>query len=215
MFFITGTNTGVGKTFFTALFLRALRKSGINAVGFKPICSGDRSDAEILVNASDNALTLNECNPVWLRPPLSPYGASLIENRHVDLDLVFDQYAVLKKRFEAVIVEGAGGWRVPIRRDYFMSDLARDVGQPILLVAVNQLGAINHILLTLESIQATHLPIVGIVLNTLTASAEDPAIVTNRSILEDITRIPLLTELAPGQSVISADIARKIAAGAR
>lgn len=212
MFFITGTNTGVGKTFFTALFLRALRESGVDAVGFKPICSGDRSDAEILVDASGNALALNECNPVWLRPPLSPYAASLIENRHVDLDLVFDQYAVLKKRFEAVIVEGAGGWRVPIRRDYFMSDLARDLGQPVVIVAANQLGALNHILLTLDAIQATRLPVVGIVLNTLVASAEDAAIVTNRSILEDITPIPVLTELTPGQRVIAPDITQKIAA---
>ncbi|HEY5895627.1 MAG TPA: dethiobiotin synthase [Chthoniobacterales bacterium] len=214
MFFITGTNTGAGKTFFTSLLVRALRAEGINAVGFKPICSGDRSDPEILVAASDNALTLNECNPVWLRPPVSPYAASLMENRQVDLDLIFDQFSTLKTRFAAVIVEGVGGWRVPIRRDYFVSDLAREIGQPIIVVAANQLGALNHTLLTLDGIQSAGLPVAGIVLNTLAESPDDPAILTNRSILEDLTRIPVLTELMLGQSVIAPHIAKKIAAGA-
>lgn len=214
MFFVTGTNTGVGKTFFTSLLIGALRAEGVNAVGFKPICSGDRADPETLVGASANALTLNECNPVWLRAPLSPYAASLMENRQIDLDLIFDQLSTLKRRFDAVIVEGVGGWRVPIRRDYFVSDLAREIGQPVIVVAANELGALNHTLLTLESVQSTGLPVAGIVLNTLVGFPDDPAILTNRCILEDVTRIPVLTELMPGQSVIAPDVAKKIAAGA-
>src|SRR5688572_30205019 len=87
--FVTGTDTGIGKTYVCSLMLQAMRAGGINAVGFKPICCGDRDDALRLHAASDAVASLNEINPVWLRVPAAPYAASLIEGRSVDLDLVY------------------------------------------------------------------------------------------------------------------------------
>lgn len=214
MFFITGTGTGVGKTFFSRLLVRALRSTGLDAVGMKPICCGDRDDAEALVSASDHALTLNECNPVWMRPPVSPYTASMMEGRHVDLDLIRDQYRQLRARFPAVLVEGVGGWRVPLRRDYFVSDLAVDMGQPVLVVAVNELGALNHTLLTVEAVRQTGLSCAGIIFNHRTGE-QDAAIFTNRAVLEELTDVPILLEISPGQTEIPAAGLQKIRAAAK
>ena len=86
--FLTGTDTNVGKTYVATRLVRALRKAGADCVGLKPICCGDRSDAEELHRASGDVLTLNDVNPVWLRPPAAPYTAAMIENRAVDLALI-------------------------------------------------------------------------------------------------------------------------------
>ena len=93
-------------------------------MGYKPICCGPRDDAEILRAAADDALALNEVNPVWLRTPAAPYTAALIENRPVDLALIREGFAALRARHGSVLVEGVGGWLVPIARDYTVADLA-------------------------------------------------------------------------------------------
>ena len=112
--FITGTDTGVGKTYATARLIRRLRAQGLDTVGFKPICCGARDDAEVLRAAADDALTLNEVNPVWLRTPAAPYTAAMIENRPIDLALIREGFASLRARHSSVLVEGVGGWLVPI-----------------------------------------------------------------------------------------------------
>ncbi len=94
--FITGTDTGAGKTFVTSLVIRELRREGIDCVGMKPICCGGREDAEALWHAADEVIPLNEVNPVWLRTPAAPYTASLVENRSIDLDLIRQKFASLK-----------------------------------------------------------------------------------------------------------------------
>ena len=147
--FITGTDTGVGKTYVTARLVRGLRARGVDAVGFKPICCGGRDDAELLHEASGSALTLNEINPVWLRAPVAPYAASLIENRAVDLDLIRETYARLCERHETVLVEGVGGWLVPVRQDLTMADLAAEWRLPVVLVVGNRVGSLNQTALTI------------------------------------------------------------------
>src|SRR5437870_5415317 len=100
-FFITGTDTDVGKTYVCALLLRALRKTGINAVGMKPICCGDRDDAEILHRAGDPDVSIDEVNPVWLREPAAPYIAAKIEQREIDLDFIKKKFAVLRRKHQS------------------------------------------------------------------------------------------------------------------
>ena len=204
--FITGTDTGVGKTFATALLLRHLRARGRDAVGFKPICCGGREDAEILHAASGGALALNEVNPVWLRTPAAPYTASLVENRAIDLALVRETYATLRARHEHVLVEGVGGWLVPVALGYTVADLARECGVPVIVVVSNRLGALNHTALTVRSIRSDGQECAGLILNTRPDGGSPPedvegvAKATNRAVLEDWLGVPILHELSSGQT---------------
>jgi dethiobiotin synthetase len=193
--FVTGTDTGVGKTFVVSRIVAALRKEGVDAVGMKPICCGDRDDAEALHRASENAASINDINPIWLRTPAAPYTAAMIEGRTIDLALIRESFDRLRSSHQRVIVEGVGGWRVPIARDYFVSELARDFALPVVIVVANRLGALNHTLLTIESIRANGLECTGIILNHVSPEHSDPATVTNRGILEDLAGVPVLGEI--------------------
>ena len=200
--FLTGTDTDVGKTYVATLLVRALRAQGVDAVGMKPLCCGGREDSEALHAASGGAIPLNDVNPVWLRPPAAPYTAAMIENRTIDLALIRETFARLRGAHEALIVEGVGGWLVPITRDFFVADLAAEFSLPIAIVVANRLGALSHTLLTIESIRARGLECAGIILNPTTApeAAADVAATTNRGILEDIAGVPILAEIGYGQA---------------
>jgi len=198
-FFITGTDTNAGKTFVTALLTRALRARGFETIALKPLCSGERSDVEILQAASDHRLTLDETNPVWLREPAAPLVAARLENRTLSLDALEAWFRTLSEKHSSLLVEGAGGWLVPITPTETIADFAARLALPVVLVVANRLGCINHTLLTLESIRARGLQCPGIVLNTL-STTEDIATRTNREILEQHT--PILLEVHPGQSEI-------------
>lgn len=200
--FVTGTDTDVGKTWVAAALVRAARNAGINAAGMKPIACGDRADAELLRAAAEGALCLNEVNPVWLRPAVAPYPAAMIEERVVDLPLIRETFASICARHAKVIVEGAGGWLVPITRDYFVSDLAAELGLPVFIVAANRLGVLNHTLLTVDSVLAKGLGCVGVLLNqSQPPLPSDAAAVTNPGILEELLAargVPYLGELEHG-----------------
>jgi dethiobiotin synthetase len=152
-FFVTGTDTGVGKTYVTRLILETLRNEGIDAAGYKPVACGDRDDAATLAAAS-GGLPLDEVNPVHLKTPVAPYVAGLLENQTVDPAVLLAGFRRLAAAHAQVIVEGVGGWEVPLAANYRVSDLARDLGLPVILVAANRLGALNHILLTVDAIRA-------------------------------------------------------------
>ncbi len=206
--FITGTDTGVGKTHTACLILEALRRAGYDAVGFKPICCGERDDVRALWEASGKRLdlSLDAINPVWLRPPAAPLAASAIEERLIQPADILSAYKALKARHATVLVEGVGGWRVPILENYDTTDLAADLGLPVVIVVHNRLGAINHTLLTIESIQRKGLPIAGLILNEFSPRLEDEIpIRTNPAILEKITRLPILFTIRENQT--SLDIA--------
>ncbi len=206
-FFITATDTGAGKTFVTSLLVRALRKAGIDVAPFKPICCGGREDVEALASACGGRLPLNAINPVWLRTPAAPYAASMVESRIVDLDLVRQNYRDLRNAFDSVLVEGIGGWLVPITRDYFVSDLAEEFGLPVVVVVSNRLGALNHAMLTVRNIQTSGIECAGIILNQVEANFGDPATSTNRAILEDIAGVPILFEVDHGQRTLELGLA--------
>ena len=201
--FITGTDTAVGKTRVAALLVRALRANGVDAVGFKPICCGGREDAEALVDASAGAVNLNEVNPVWLRPPVAPYTAAMIEGRVVDVALVRETFARLREKHAVVSVEGCGGWLVPVARDFSMGDLAEEFALPVLVVAANRLGVINHTLLTVAAIRVHGLKCAGVLLNQVAAPlADDAAALTNGAVLEELLDVPLFGDLAFGADTL-------------
>ncbi len=199
--FLTGTDTGVGKTYVAALLVRALRAAGVDCVGFKPICCGDRGDAELLHAASGGAVEINDINPVWMRPPAAPYTAAMIENRSVDLALIRETFARLRAAHQSIIVEGVGGWLVPIARDFFVRDLAAEFALPVAVVFANRLGAINHTLLTVESMRAAGLVCAGLIQNQMneTGAEETIATATNRGVIEELSALPVLFDIAHRQ----------------
>jgi len=205
-YFLTGTDTGVGKTYVGALLIRGLRKAGFDTVGLKPICCGDRSDAETLQAAAGGELSLDDVNPVWFRVSAAPYTASIVENRLPDLDQIRERFARIRASRRSVIVEGVGGWLVPILQHYSVADLAAEMGLPVVVVAANKLGAINHTLLTVESIQARGLRCAGVILNHPTAES-DAATSTNRSVLEHLLEVPILHEVEMGQKALELGVA--------
>ena len=204
--FITGTDTGVGKTFATSLLARALRQAGHDTVALKPLCSGDRSDAEILRVAGGNELAIDEVNPLWFQAPISPLVAARKENREVSIPALADWFLSVSSGRKSVLVEGAGGWLAPIAVGATVADLCAAFALPVIVVAANRLGCVNHTLLTIASIRARGLECRGIILNTV-EPFQDEAIRTNRALLEEFSDTPILLEIAPGQTeIIQADL---------
>lgn len=201
--FVTATDTGAGKTYVAARWLAALRRAGRDAVGFKPICCGDRADAEILHRAAGTSHTLDEINPVWFKTPAAPLLAARAARAAIDPARLVAAFAALAERHEAVIVEGVGGWLAPLRPDYFVADLAADLQLPVTVVARNVLGAVNHTLLTLESIAARRLICAELILNnTAPADPADVARATNRALLAELAAVPPPLEISFGQAAI-------------
>jgi dethiobiotin synthetase len=196
-FLITGTDTGIGKTFCGCGLIRAARAAGVNCTGMKPFCAGDNSDVELIAAASGNDIPRHLLNPVWLRPPLAPYAAAMLENRPIDINAVQKAYHELAADHDLVFVEGAGGLLVPILRDYNFRDLAVDLKLEVILVAPNRLGVINHVLLSAESIANSGLRLALLILNELDT---EPTLATqtNPSILGELLDVPMY--LSPFQN---------------
>jgi dethiobiotin synthetase len=202
-YFVTGTDTGVGKTRFSCLLVEALRAEGIDAAGFKPVCCGDRDDA-VLLAAASGGLTADEVNPVWLKAPVAPLVAGMLENRPVDPADLIGKFRSFACEHRLVVVEGAGGWRVPLAEGYDMADLAADLGLPVIVVVGNRLGALNHTILTVDAIRAKGLPIAGLVINHL-ADELDTAAITNKGMIEQLTGVPILAEIIHGQDFLEVE----------
>jgi dethiobiotin synthetase len=208
--FITATDTGAGKTYFTSLLLRELRAAGVDAVGFKPFCCGDREDADRLYEACDGVVDIGLINPVWLRVPAAPYTAALVENRTLDVATALDAFQTLSSRHAFVVVEGVGGWRVPLTDQMCLSDFAARLGLPVLVVVANRLGALNHTQLTVDSIAARGSVCAGLVLNEPDSAEPDPARMTNLGVLEQLLAVPVLGELAYGAGALPAAVLKNL-----
>ena len=205
--FITGTDTDVGKTYVTRLILESLRQSGIDAVGYKPVACGNHADATILAAASGN-LSRDEVNPVFLKPALAPLVAGILENRCVTLAELMLGYDHLAARHASVFVEGVGGWEVPLAPGLRVADLAAALALPVIVVAANRLGCLNHVLLTVNAIRARGLTCAGIILNQL-EDEMDTAMITNKGVLAGLAGVPLLAHLIYGQDFLEADELRQ------
>ncbi|MFT5469268.1 MAG: dethiobiotin synthetase [Verrucomicrobiales bacterium] len=194
-YFVTGTDTGVGKTYVSCLILKALREAGRSVIAYKPACCGDRDDVLDLHEACDrDDLTIDEINPLWLQSPAAPLAAAMIENREVDFDALVERGRQLATRAERLIVEGAGGWEVPLTGKLTMADLAVALGFPVIVVIDNKLGALNHTILTVRQIEARGLKCAGLILNQV-AEERDAASISNRIVLQQLLDVPILAEL--------------------
>jgi dethiobiotin synthetase len=195
-FFIAGTDTGVGKTWVTTRWLRSLRESGIDAVGMKPVECGGRDDAIAIWEAGNGIATLDEINPVPLSEPLAP--AAIDAAPRIDFDKILANFDLLSRLHPPVLVEGAGGWLVPLDRERTMADLAVALGLPVVVVAANRLGVLNHTLLTVRAIVSSGLECRAVFLNDL-----DEALRPDDLSRESNARV--LRDLLPGVSVVERD----------
>lgn len=176
--FLTGTDTEIGKTFVTCSLLHAARTSGRRALGMKPIAAGaecvDREwineDAAALRAAGSFDPGLAGLNPYCFANPIAPHIAAAEEGIEIEPDRIRKAFEGLRAEADVVIVEGVGGFRVPLGDDYDTADLARDLALPVILVVGMRLGCINHALLTVEAIAARGLTLAGWVANRI-----DPA----------------------------------------
>lgn len=158
--FITGTDTGVGKTRVACALLRRAQRAGLRAAGLKPVASGaDRTpdglrneDALALLAASTPGLSYADVNPLCFEPPIAPHLAARAAGQSIDLARLDEAHAHLARQHDLVIVEGAGGWQVPLADAATFADWVGGRGWPVVLVVGMRLGCINHALLSAESI---------------------------------------------------------------
>ena len=192
--FITGTDTGVGKTVVACGLVRALRKTGSRVSVMKPVASGSLQTPEGLRNA--DALSLMEAagmdtrtlyarvNPYCFEPPISPHIAAEDAKIAIDIDLIRHEFDRLAADAEWVVVEGAGGWLAPLSEHETMSDLAGGLALPVLMVVGLKLGCLNHAQLTRLAVGADGVPFAGWV-----ASAIDPQMSHPEANLESLERL--------------------------
>ena len=200
-YFVTGTDTDCGKTYVTALLVQAARAAGVDAIGAKPFCCGPRTDVEILATASGGVESLDAINPVWLKTPAAPRACELLGEPAADIPGALAAVRGLAARHTQVFCEGAGGWLVPVAANCTIADFAVELAWPVIVVVRNKLGALNHALLTLESIRNRDLPLAGIILNDLEGQM-DEATRTNRRVLEESCGCPILAEIGRGQTLL-------------
>lgn len=198
--FITGTDTGVGKTIIAGAIITALHSSGIKTGAMKPIETGcitiggslHASDGAFLKDMAQMDEPLNQVTPSCFRSPLAPFVASEIEGRTIDLQKIRNHFRRLTDKYEAVIVEGIGGLLVPIKKDYFVLDLAKELGLPLVVITKPTLGTINHTLLTVNYAMREGVRIAGIIINYSRFPEGSIAENTNPQVIQQLTDIPLI-----------------------
>lgn len=167
--FVTGTDTGVGKTLVTAALAQALCRREISVGVMKPVetgvANGQPSDATRLIQAAGVADSLTLVRPYAFRLPLAPWDAARAERRTISRSVILRAWQRLRSHHAIVLVEGAGGVHVPITRKTDMLDLMATMKRPVLVVGRSALGGINHATLTLAALQARQIPVAALVLN--------------------------------------------------
>ena len=215
-FFVTGTDTGVGKTLIACALLHAFSGRGLRTVGMKPVAAGAVYDAGKLVNEDVVALTAASSvkappdlvNPYCFAPPIAPHIAASEAETRIDLARLERAYSGLAALADCVIVEGAGGFRVPLGPDVDTRDLAVRLGLPVILVVGMRLGCLNHALLTADAVRSAGLPIAAWVANEI-----DPAMdraQENVKALEARLGAPLLARIAYCTKPDAAKTAREL-----
>jgi dethiobiotin synthetase len=204
-FFVTGTDTGVGKTIITAALIKAAHILGFKACGMKPIETGCKRtenreennsiippDGSFLRETTGTGESIDLITPVRFENPLAPLPASETEDKPIDLDKIKTAYKELSNRYDVIIIEGIGGLLVPIKKDHFVIDLAKDFGLPIIVVSKPGLGTINHTMLTVNCAIKEGLTIAGIIINYCQPPERTLAENTNPEIIRRLSPVPVI-----------------------
>lgn len=205
-YFVTGTDTGVGKTLIACALLHQLRRAGLRAVGMKPVAAGCTRAGDALINedvqalqAAGTPLPNGESISVYVfGEPIAPHLAAAHTGASIDLNRIEQRYLALRRHADALVVEGAGGFLVPLNERESFADLAERLALPVVLVVGMRLGCLNHALLTVEAVRRRGLELAGWVANQI-----DPAMARleeNVASLEQRLDSPLLARV-PYQSM--------------
>lgn len=197
--FITGTDTGVGKTLVSRAILLALKKAGLRTLGMKPVATGSEvtpqglrnDDALRLQQASSVTVPYEDANPYVFAPAVAPHLAAAAEGTHIDLQRLQTAYTKLSAQADTVIVEGAGGWRLPLGQGRFLSEFAETLALDVVLVVGLRLGCLNHAVLTAEAItRAGRCRLLGWVANQIDPNF--PLLQENLDSLKELLAAPCL-----------------------
>lgn len=223
--FVTGTDTGVGKTSIACGLLRALQRGGYRVAGMKPIAAGAVTRGRQLVNSDVVALrrastvTANGewMNPYSFLPPVAPHIAAAEAGVAITLSHILDAYRMLASHVDAVVVEGVGGFRVPLSTTTDTADLARRMRLPVVMVVGVRLGCLSHALLTAEAIAARGLTLVGWIANRIDPRMKRPRenVITLRERLPAplIAEIPFRANAAARDALIERNLRANVVAG--
>lgn len=214
--FIAGTDTDVGKTVASKAILNAFATKGLLTIGYKPVAAGcdktdegfRNSDALFLQQAATQNVAYDDVNPYALELPASPHIAAKKENVEIDYQVLSEKLAKHKTNSDIVLVEGAGGWRVPVSDHDYLSSWVKKEQLPVVLVVGIKLGCLNHAILTAEQIRADGLEIVGWVANRVNPGTEHYADIIK--MLEQKMAAPKIGEIPYLPSVKRNDLSRYI-----
>ncbi|MBU3613847.1 dethiobiotin synthase [Polynucleobacter sp. Latsch14-2] len=203
-FFITGTDTGVGKTLISGALILKLRETGLKVAGFKPVVAGTyqaldeyelNEDLETLRLASNMGRDQHNLCPYILKIPAAPHLAAQLQGVNLNIAVITKAFQAMSAAFDSVIVEGAGGFLVPLNDREDLGDVTQAIGLPVILVVGMRLGCINHALLTYEALKIRNIEVAGWVANTL--SEEMPLLQENIQTLSDRISSPCLGVIPP------------------
>jgi len=197
-FFITGTDTGVGKTMVTACLTTLFKNKNVGVMkpietGVDPQCSSTaNSDAKFLMEVSGSTDSEEEVCPYRLKTPASPYQAACIAGTEIDPATILEKFKILQSRHNLMLVEGIGGLMVPITSRYNVADMALQMALPLIIVSRIQLGALNHTLLTINAAHQHGLKIKGVILNRLSGDDLDEVEQEQGKLIEKFSGTPIL-----------------------
>ncbi len=215
--FITGTDTGVGKTFVAAGLIQAMKDQGLSVCPLKPVESGCRrsngelipADALRLLAVSGLNESVDTVNPYRLEHPLAPAVAAKIEGVRINRKKIISAYNRMARKYDVTIVEGAGGIMVPVYKKYLFLDLAEDLNLPVVIVSRPGLGTINHTLLTVMAARNRGLNILGVIINSTVRTIKGLPEKTNPDVIAGLGDVRILGDL-PYMKDLSGPEAKKI-----
>jgi dethiobiotin synthetase len=200
--FITGVDTGVGKTVVTAGLAKVLQHTGYNVGVMKPVATGGTYDIEFVKKVLDISVSEDIIMPYCFSTPAAPVVAAEMENKDIIIDKILTAYEQLVKIYDIVLVEGIGGVLVPITYEYLVIDLIKQLNIPVLVVTTPKLGSINHTLLTVKIIEYYNINILGIIINTPVKYTQYPAAVqTFPEVIKKLVNIPIIGNIPWDASV--------------
>ena len=198
-FFVTGTDTGVGKTEVASYLAGMFSKKGLRVGVMKPVATGNKrlcKDAMILKRYSNSRDPVQYINPVSLKLPLAPIVAMRIEKKKIDMEILWDRFKRLARDNDVLIVEGIGGVMVPVsrmrKRIFYVIDMILKMKLPVIIVARPNLGTINHTLMTIGILRRKNIEIAGIIFNYTSRIKKDISIRTNPRIIERLSGVKVL-----------------------
>ena len=183
--FITGTDTGVGKTLLAALLLHHLRRAGVHALAMKPFCSGGRADIQLLQSLQPGELSNAEMNPFYFAKPVAPLVAQK-GRRAIRPGDVVGKIGKIRSRCDCLLIEGSGGLLVPLGPDFLVADLIATLKCRVIIAARNRLGTINHTLLTAGALRARGSKEKELSVVLMSERTKDSSCVTNRGVLAEL-----------------------------